>query len=55
MFHNNFVYLVAMTKKEMLSNGQLMAEKLTLPFCTALMKMPHQIKNMKWGDYLVRK
>lgn len=48
----NFDQNVAMTKKEMLSNGQLMAEKLTLPFCTALMKMPHQIKNMKWGDYL---
>ena len=46
--------LVAMTKKDMLTNGQLLAEKLTLPFCTVLMKMPPQIKNMKWGDYLVR-
>lgn len=39
----------------MLSNGQLMAENLTLPFSTTLTNMPHVIQNMKWGDYLVWK
>lgn len=48
-----FCVTVAMTIKDMLANRQVMIEKLTLPFCTALVKMPIKIKKMKWADYLV--
>jgi len=51
---NSFTFLtVEMTIKDMLANKQVMIEKLTLPFCTALLKMPVKIKKMKWGDYMV--
>lgn len=45
--------LVAMTKKDILTNYQVLTEELTLPFHVALTKLPSQIKVMKWGDYLV--
>ncbi|KAI9564492.1 hypothetical protein GHT06_008231 [Daphnia sinensis] len=46
---------VAMTIMDMLTNKQVMIENLTRPFCTALVKMPPNIKKMKWADYLKMK
>ena len=46
-------YLVALTRKDVLTHYQVVTEELTLPFLTALMKLPSQIKNMKWGEYWV--
>lgn len=42
-----------MTKKEMCTNSQIAADKLSMPFLQALMKIPNQIKNMEWDEYLV--
>ncbi|EFX73732.1 hypothetical protein DAPPUDRAFT_307600 [Daphnia pulex] len=43
---------VEMTIKDMLANKQVLIEKLTIPFITAILKMPLNIKKMKWGGYL---
>lgn len=43
-----------MTKKDIVTQNQMISDNLTLPFLTALMKLPSQVKSMKWGDYLVR-
>lgn len=60
--HHQFITLlkdfdqnVAMTKKDILTNYQVLTEELTLPFHVALTKLPSQIKVMKWGDYLEMK
>jgi hypothetical protein len=51
---NLFPFLpVEMTIKDMLTSKQMMIEKLTVPFCSALVKMPVKIKKMKWSEYLV--
>nr|CAH0106983.1 unnamed protein product [Daphnia galeata] len=48
----DFEKTVEMTIKDMLTSKQMMIEKLTVPFCSALVKMPVKIKKMKWSEYL---
>ncbi|XP_046464443.1 uncharacterized protein LOC124210423 [Daphnia pulex] len=43
---------VEMTLKDMLENKQRMIESLTLPFISAILKIPLNVKKMKWGEYL---
>jgi hypothetical protein len=53
---NSFTFLtVEMTLKDMLDNKQRMIESLTLPFISAILKIPLNVKKMKWGEYLVCK
>jgi len=45
---------VAMTKKDIHTRLQMVAENLTVPFTTFIIKLPSTVKNMKWCDYLVK-
>ena len=43
-----------MTKKDIHTRLQMVAENLTVPFTTFIIKLPSTVKNMKWCDYLVK-
>nr|CAG4641826.1 EOG090X08VB [Eurycercus lamellatus] len=46
----DFDHNVAMNKKEIHIQSQLVAEKLTMPFFNVLIKIPTDVKNMEWAN-----